>query len=70
MKIKFAKDIISEIETRGSVEVPNGYVTGEAFEKWMYEEDAEEEMLFENMIIDIESNLVFNAFYDELGEAA
>jgi hypothetical protein len=35
MTIKFAKDIIKEIQKRGSVTIPKGYVTGEAFEKWL-----------------------------------
>lgn len=35
MAIKFAKDIIEEIKKRSSVTIPNGYVTGEAFEKWL-----------------------------------
>lgn len=38
MAIKFAVDIISEIEKRGAIVVPDGYVTGEAFERWLYEE--------------------------------
>lgn len=36
-EIKMAKDIIKEIEHKGKISVPNGYVTGEAFEKWLYE---------------------------------
>lgn len=39
MGIKFAMDIIKEIEKRGSITVPKGYVTGEAYEEWLYEED-------------------------------
>lgn len=35
MEIKFAKDIIKKIQKRGSVTIPNGYVTGESFEKWL-----------------------------------
>lgn len=36
MAIKFAEDIVKEIRERGSIEVPEGYVTGEAFEEWLY----------------------------------
>ena len=31
MSIKFADEIIKEIEKRGSVKIPNGNVTGEEF---------------------------------------
>lgn len=33
--IKYANQIIKEIEERGHIQVPNGYVTGEEFEKWL-----------------------------------
>ena len=36
--IKYANQIIKEIEERGQIQVPNGYitdVTGEEFEKWL-----------------------------------
>ena len=35
--IKFAEDITKQIEERGLITVPEGYVTGEAFEEWLYE---------------------------------
>ena len=35
MSIKFADEIIKEIEKRGSVKIPNGNLTGEEFEKWL-----------------------------------
>ena len=38
-KIKMAKDIIKDIENRGQISVPDGYITGEAFEKWLYEDN-------------------------------
>ena len=41
--VKFAEDIIKEIEERGSIEVPEGYVTGEAFEEWLREQANEED---------------------------
>lgn len=37
MSIKYANDIIEEIKKRGSILVPYGFVTGEEFEKWLYE---------------------------------
>ena len=33
--IKYANQIIKEIEERGQIQVPNGYATGEEFEKWL-----------------------------------
>ncbi len=38
MAIKFANDIVKEIRERGSIEVPKGYFTGEAFEEWLHDE--------------------------------
>lgn len=38
MAIKFAEDIIKEIQKRGSVIIPEEYVTGEDFEEWLYKE--------------------------------
>ena len=35
MAIKFADEIIKDIEKRGSVKIPNGNLTGEEFEKWL-----------------------------------
>ena len=35
MAIKFAGQIIEEIEKRGPITVSSGYVTGEAFEEWL-----------------------------------
>lgn len=37
MGIKFAMNIIKEIEKRGPITVPSDYVTGEAYEEWLYE---------------------------------
>lgn len=37
MKVKYVTDIIKEIQARGSIEVPEGYITGEDFEKWLRE---------------------------------
>ena len=38
MAVKFADEIVKEIRERGSIEVPEGYFTGEAFEEWLYKE--------------------------------
>lgn len=35
MKIKYAKDIAKEIRERGSVQVPEGCIAGDAFEEWL-----------------------------------
>ncbi len=40
--IKSVKELIKEIEERGPIEVPEGCVTGEEYEKWLYEEDKPE----------------------------
>jgi len=37
MKIKFAEDIVKEIESRGQIGVPEGCVTGDDYEEWLYE---------------------------------
>ena len=34
MSIKFADEIAKEIKERGQIQVPDGCVTGEEFEKW------------------------------------
>lgn len=39
MEIKYAENIIKEIEKRGTIVVPDGYVTGEAYEEWLYEDN-------------------------------
>lgn len=44
MAVRFADEIVKEIQTRGSIMVPEGYVTGEEFENWLYYDD---EILFE-----------------------
>lgn len=37
--IKYAEDIVKEINERSTVKNPDNCVTGEEFEKWLYEED-------------------------------
>ena len=36
--IKFAAEIVEEIESRGEIKIPEGYINGEAYEEWLYEE--------------------------------
>ena len=38
MTVKFADDIVKEIQERGNIEVPEGYVTGEPYEEWLHNE--------------------------------
>ena len=35
--IKYADQIVEEIDKRGPITIPKGCVTGEEFEKWLYE---------------------------------
>ena len=35
MSVKYANEIVKEIEERGQIQVPEGCVTGEEYEKWM-----------------------------------
>ena len=39
MAIKYASEIIKEIELRGSISISTTSANGEEFEKWLYEED-------------------------------
>lgn len=76
MAIKFADEIVKEIRERGSIEVPEGYFTGEAFEEWLYKE--KEKVFIElsdstnikikNTIIPVSAGL--NFFTENYGEAA
>lgn len=71
MGIKFAMDIIKEIEKRGSITVPSGYVTGEAFEEWMYEDiamDSKVECSLKATIIKVD--WYENAYVENYGDAA
>lgn len=40
MAIQFAKDIVKQIEERGPITVSEDCVTGEAFERWLIEENS------------------------------
>ena len=75
MAIKFADEIVKEIRERGSIEVPKGYFTGEAFEEWLYK--GKEKDLFElsdsteiriKTTISVSTRL--NLFTENYGEAA
>lgn len=37
MSLKLANEIAKEIEERGQIQIPDNYVTGEEFEKWLRE---------------------------------
>ena len=41
MSIKFAGQIVEEMNNRGSISVPDGCVTGEEYEEWLYGSDNE-----------------------------
>lgn len=52
MAVKFADEIVKEIRERGSIEVPEGYFTGEAFEEWLYKN--------EDILIKVSDNIDIN----------
>ena len=39
MSIKYADEIIEEIEERGPIQVPDNCVTGEAFDQWLIDKN-------------------------------
>lgn len=39
MAIKYANEIVKEIEERGQIQVPDNCITGEEFEKWLREKN-------------------------------
>lgn len=39
MSIKFADEIVKEIKERGQIQTPEGCVTGEEYEKWLYNDE-------------------------------
>ncbi len=74
MAIKFAEDIIKEIQARGSIQVPEGYITGEAFEEWLRSEQIFIK-LPDNIDVKKENKIkinfvVSNFFPENYGEAA
>ena len=74
MAIKFAEDIVKEIRERGSIEVPEGYVTGEAFEEWLYKETVFIELADDTIAIGTDTimpvSVGFDFFSENYGEAA
>ena len=38
-RIKFAEDIVKEMDERGAISVPENCMTGEEYEKWLYKEN-------------------------------
>ena len=74
MAIKFAEDIIKEIQARGSIQVPEVYITGEAFEEWLRSEQIFIK-LPDNIDVKKENKIkinfvVSNFFPENYGEAA
>lgn len=74
MAIKFADEIVKEIRERGSVEVPEGYFTGEAFEEWLYKEEIfirlSDNMDMNRKDMIMPSYAGMNFFSENYGEAA
>lgn len=70
MSIKFAEEIIKEIEKRGSVKVPNGNVTGEEFEKWLMVDYYLSNIMEQTIEKYITSRTEINEFIENYGEAA
>lgn len=73
MAIKFANEIVKEIRERGSIEVPEGYFTGEAFEEWLYEEifiELSDSMELNGNDIIMPFPVGLNFFSENYGEAA
>ena len=71
MAIKFAMDIINEIEKRGTITVPSGYIPGEAFEEWLYEEialDSKTDISSKEYTIKVD--IYENIYSEGYGEAA
>lgn len=76
MAIKFAKDMIREIQERREIFVPQGYVTGEAYEEWLYEEvtwiDGNKNDMFQSEKNTFISKQIddMNVFSENYGDAA
>lgn len=39
MSLKLANEIAKDIKDRGKIQIPDGYVNGEEFEKWLRNKD-------------------------------
>lgn len=50
MSVKFAKDLIKEINNSDKIPVKNSYVTGDEFEKWLRREK-------KTIVIELENSL-------------
>jgi len=72
MGIKFAKDIVKDIEERGVVSVPEGYVIGENFERWLYEPNDNNDVFEYSMEVEFVSKYSYNEFDKSsgIGDAA
>lgn len=74
MAIKFAEDIVKEIRERGNIEVPEGYVTGEAFEEWLYKGTVLIELVDDTAVSDTDTimpvSVGLDFFPENYGEAA
>jgi len=47
MNIKFADEIVKEMEERGPIQMPENSINGEEYEKWLYEEEKIMKVLIE-----------------------
>lgn len=75
MAVKFADEIVKEIQARGSIMVPEGYVTGEEFENWLYYEEEIHFEISDNMNMCkgnaiMPASVGLNFFLESYGEAA
>ena len=57
MSIKFAKQIVEEMDSRGPISVPDGCVTGEEHEEWMRQDSKDRKKISE-------SNKFYGESYD------
>ncbi len=76
MAIKFAAEIAKEICERGNISIPDGYVVGEEFENWLYEEPVDI-IVLEEQNIDDSKNIItlmnsglLSAYAEDYGDAA
>ncbi len=74
MAFKFFKQIIKEMDERGPIQVPNGYVTGEEFEKWLMEDFycdfVKVSPAKTKVMVNDNKGVDNNGFYENYGEAA
>ena len=60
--MKYADDIVSIMNDRGSIKVPQDCTTGEEFDKWMQKQEFSWEIQKEQLLV----YFVFTYFLDEL----